>query len=147
VRKDERYTTQNKNKIFALFTHDVLIHRHWYMFATMNDGNANPMQARYVLTAHERDYVRRNRSQSRSKGLQLYWHQSEGIRPPFNRVDSVLLELPYDGLIDWDWLIDGSFFLSFTPPHCATILTILYCTIASQTNSHRTKNLPLEWPS
>jgi hypothetical protein len=28
VRKDERYTTQNKNKIFALFTHDVLIHRH-----------------------------------------------------------------------------------------------------------------------
>ena len=36
-----------------------------------------------------------------SKGLQIYWHQSEGIRPPFNRVDSVLLELPYDGLTDW----------------------------------------------
>jgi hypothetical protein len=37
---------------------------------------------------------------NQSKGLHLYWHQSEGIRPPFYRVDSVLLELPYDGLID-----------------------------------------------
>jgi len=36
---------------------------------------------------------------NQSKGLQIYWHQSEGIRPPFNHVDSVLLELPYDGLI------------------------------------------------
>jgi len=32
-----------------------------------------------------------------SNWLHIYWHQSEGIRPPFHRVDSVLLELPYDG--------------------------------------------------
>jgi hypothetical protein len=51
-----------------------------------------------IITTHEQDQVRMNRNQS--KWLHLYWHQSEGIRPPFNRVDSVLLELPYDGLID-----------------------------------------------
>lgn len=66
-----------------------------------------------------------------SKWLQIYWHQSEGIRPPFNRVDSVLLELPYDGLTDW-------LPCHTTSPHFDIILTIFYSAIASpgQTISH-----------
>ena len=62
-------------------------------------------------------------NRNKSKGLQIYWHQSEGIRPPFNRVDSVLLELPYDGLTDW---LPCRTFLHFD-----IILTIFYSAIAS----------------
>ena len=81
--------------------HLCLPPRRWCLTPSINNGNANKHKVCSNNLRTKSSLKEYWNQINQSKGLQIYWHQSEGIRPPFNRVDSVLLELPYDGLTDW----------------------------------------------